>query len=174
MDNVIGKVFSMGMVVLLLFIYPLMQMLDHQDASTRVFVLTETTKLVDSVRNIGRLTPQMYETYLNKISATGLVYEISLEHLHRQYDPIYIDPLDEASFQNDYRVNFRNFYTEDILDGIYPDGLATGEYAFDQRDYFSVRLVNKTATLGTKMKKLFFGGSLPDETIFIQYGGMIK
>lgn len=174
MDTVLGKVFSIGLVVLLLFIYPLMQMLDHQDASTRVFVLTETTKLVDSVRNIGRLTPEMYEGYLNRISATGLVYEIRMEHLHRQYDPVYIDPLEEDSFQNDYRINFRSFFTEDILNTIYPSDSEVGEYAFDQRDYFSIKLVNKTATLSTKVKQLFFGSGLPDESIFVQYGGMIK
>ncbi|PKM95300.1 MAG: hypothetical protein CVU84_06370 [Firmicutes bacterium HGW-Firmicutes-1] len=175
MGNSIGKIFTVFLAVLLLFIYPLIQMFQQQESTTRNFVYIETTKLVDAVRNIGNLTPQMYEEYTSKLAATNNYYNISLEHQHRKYDPVYEDPLDLSTFKEDFGVNYSAFYTNDILDILFPvDGRLQNKYEFSRGDYFLIRVVNKNKTLATRVGQLLYGSELPTETIFVQYGGMIK
>jgi len=173
--NAIGKVFTIFLAILLLFIYPLMEMLQQQNFTTHLFVYAETTKLVDAVRNTGYMTPRMYQEYTEKLSATDLLYEITLEHQHRKYDPIYLDPLDETTFQDDFAINYRGYYTQDILEVLFPsDDGESDEYRFSQGDYFKVKVVNKSKTLATKLTQLIYCRELPTEAIVIQYGGMIK
>ncbi|PKM51544.1 MAG: hypothetical protein CVV02_06305 [Firmicutes bacterium HGW-Firmicutes-7] len=175
MGNSISKIFVVILAVLLLFIYPLNQMFQQQDSITRNFVYIETTKLVDAVRNVGNLTPQMYEEYSAKLAATNNYYDISLEHQHKKYDPIYDDPLDSSSFKEDFGVNYSAFYTDDILEVLFPEGEITpSKYEFSREDYFLVKVVNKNKTLATRVGQLLYGKDLPAETIFVQYGGMIK
>lgn len=175
MGNTIGKIFTILLAILLLFIYPLMEMLHQQHYTTNIFVYTETTKLVDAVRNTGYLSPRMYQEYTDKLSATHLIYEITLEHQHRKYDPIYTDPLDETTFQDDFGINYRGYYTQEILEVLFPtDESASDKYRFSQGDYFKVKVINKNKTLSTKVSQLIYNRELPVETIIIQYGGMIK
>lgn len=175
MGDTIAKVFTVLLAVLLLFIYPMMEMLEQQDYTTNLFVYTETTKLVDAVRNTGYLTSRMYQEYLDKLSVTNVIFDVKLEHEHRKYDPIYTDPLDESSFQDDFAVNYRGYYTKEILDILFPnDGSNFEKYYFSQGDYFKVKAVNKNKTLATKVVQFIYGRELPTETIIIQYGGMIK
>lgn len=175
MGSIIGKVFAILLAVLLLLIYPLMEMLEQQEYTTHLFVYTETTKLVDAVRNTGYLTARMYEEYMDKLAATNVLFDVVLEHQHRKYDPVYLDPLDTNTFQNDFAINFRGYYTDEILKILFPEENHTSEkYWLAKGDYFKVKVINKNKTLASKLKQLVYGRELPTETIIIQYGGMIK
>lgn len=175
MGNALSKIFIIILALLLLFIYPLLHMYQQLDCNTRIFVYTETTKLVDSVRNIGYLTPQMYEEFTEKLAATNNSYIINLEHRHLKYDPIYGDPMDESSFENDFNINYSAYYTKDIMKILFPDdGSRQEKYDFTQGDYFLVKVVNRNKTFATKVMELLLGRGLPTEVILVQYGGMIK
>lgn len=174
MGNTVGKMFSVLLAVLLLFMVPLMHMYEQQDKTSRIFVFTETTEFVDAIRNVGHLTPQMYEEFVRKLSATNNHYEIALEHSHERLDPIYGDPLDPASFKDQYEVHYDTYYTKEVMDHLFPIVGIGSTYEFSQGDYFLVRITNKNKTLGTRVKQLLLGGQLPTQTIFVQYGGMIK
>ncbi|MBC7958950.1 MAG: hypothetical protein H7X94_03700 [Vallitaleaceae bacterium] len=174
MGNAIGKLFSVLLAVLLLFIVPLMNMFEQQDQTTRIFVLTETTKFVDAVRNTGHIKPQMYEEFYAKLSATQNRYKITLEHRHIKFDPIYSDPMDPSTFEEDYAVNESAYYTQDIMAVLFPDLGLGNTYSLSSGDSFLVSVENSTKTFGTKVRQLFFGGNLPTQSIFVKYGGMIK
>lgn len=175
MGNTIGKVFTLFIAVLLLVIYPLMQLFQQQEFTTRMFVYTETTKLVDAVRNTGYLTARMYEEYTSKLSATNMLYDIDLEHQHRKYDPIYENPSDASTFKNDYGIHYSGYYTKEILEVLFPDNNTGSElYRLSQGDYFVVKVINKNKTSAVKMSQLLLGRDLPAETIFVRYGGMVK
>lgn len=174
MSNTIGKIFAVLLAVLLFFVYPLMHMFEQQDKTSRIFVFTETTAFVDAIRNTGHLTPQMYEEFTRKLSATDNIYEIGLEHRHKRLDPVYGDPLDPTTFQEAYVVNYATSYTEEIMNKIFPELGNQETYEFSNGDYLLVRIINKNKTLGTRVKELLLGSALPTQTIFVQYGGMIK
>lgn len=150
-------------------------MLQQQDTTTNLFVYTETTKFVDAVRNTGYLTSRMYQEYLDKLAATNVLFNVELEHQHKKYDPIYSDPMDLSTFQDDFSINYSGYYTKEILDVLFPNDSSISEkYRFSQGDYFNVKVVNQNKTLATKLSQFIYGRNLPKETIIIHYGGMIK
>lgn len=174
MGNTLSKLFVIIMAVLLLFINPVLHMFEEQDKTTRLFVTEQTAQLVDTVRNTGYLSDEMYKAYLNKLNATNNLYKVSLEHKHRRYDPVYVDPLDPATFSNEVNMNYDSYYTDDILKVLFPDSGTGSNYIFSEGDYFMVSISNRNKTLATKLKELIYGRTLPTATIFVQYGGMVK
>lgn len=67
MDDIFSKVIALILAVVLLYIFPVESLLTRQDEITKVFVLNETAKFVDSVRNLGYITPLMYNQFFTGI-----------------------------------------------------------------------------------------------------------
>lgn len=176
MSESFSKIFALILVVVLLFIFPVENMLSRQDDITRIFVLNETAKFVDSVRNLGYITPLMYMQLNQKLSATGLIYDISMEHLHCSIDPVYIDPDDITSFQHDYNVNYKVTYTDEITNKLFPSAGASGDnvYHMSKGDYFTVKISNKNKTTASKVQEMLIMSDLPVKRIFVNYGGMVR
>lgn len=150
-------------------------MFENQDDTTKVFVLTETAKFVDSVRNLGYITPNMYQEFSRKLSATNNIYAIEMEHYHKKYDPIYGDPTVASTFKNDFNVNFKATYTNVIMDKLFPTTIKPDRtYKLSQSDYFAVRVRNTNKTLATKVQEMLFNANLGNAKIIIRYGGMVK
>ena len=120
MSETLSKVFALILAVLLLYVFPVENMLTRQDDITRVFVLNETAQFVDSVRNLGYITPVMYRQFSEVLSTTGNLYAITMEHRHGRIDPVYTDPVDITSFQHDYGYHDKAIYTDEILNKLFP------------------------------------------------------
>lgn len=172
MGNSLSKIFTVFLAVVLLFIYPMLQMLEQQDVTTRDFVFTQTTLFVDTVRNTGILTPEMYEEFLNKLDATGHIYEVKLEHNHNTYFPVYLDPADPSTFTGEYIEGFLAYYTDDITSVLQNSG-PYNTYYMNSSDQFVVSVVNKDQTLYTKIKNWIYGIDV-ETSIIVRYGGCIK
>jgi len=172
----LSKIFALILAVLLLYIFPIENMLTRQEDVTRVFVLNETTKFVDSVRNLGYITPLMYMQFTQKLSATGLTYDIEMEHMHSSVNPVYIDPVDITSFQHDYSFHYMVTYTDEIKETLFPEPPTTGEnrYYLSKGDYFNVSVSNRTRTIAAKVQEMLIMADLPTKRIIINYGGMVR
>ncbi|MEA1974502.1 MAG: hypothetical protein U9N10_02955 [Bacillota bacterium] len=175
MGESLSKMVAIIIAVFLLFIFPLINMFENQDNISRNLVFNETTKFVDSVRNLGYITPRMYEDFHKKINATGNTYKISLTHMHLIINPVYTDITDLSTFQDDAKANYKNIYTKKILNDLFPDSPTGDErYELNCGDYFLLEVFNKNKTMGTKVKELFLTVDLPDKNIIVNYGGMVK
>ena len=176
MADSLSKFIAIVIAAFLLFIFPVKNEFERQDETSRMFVLTETTKFVDSARNIGYITPLMYLQFSKGLSATGNVYEIELEHYHKKYDPIYDDPSVAASFKEDFSVNYSGTFTDEILKKLFPGDSAVTDrtYKMSKGDYFAVRIYNKNKTIATRMQEMVYNTKLPAEKIMVEYGGMVK
>ncbi|HWT27638.1 MAG TPA: hypothetical protein VN131_06835, partial [Mobilitalea sp.] len=75
--------------VVILFLFPLLYFGLKQDALIQSKVKIDTTEFVDDIRSKGYLTKQMYDNYLEKLSKTNLLYNITLEHNQSIYEPEY-------------------------------------------------------------------------------------
>jgi hypothetical protein len=172
----LSKIFALILAVLLFYIFPVENMLTRQEDVSRVFVLTETTKFVDSVRSLGYITPLMYMQFTRNLSATGISYDIEMEHLHSSINPVYTDPVDIMSFQHDYGLHYSAAYTDEILETLFPETPAGGEikYYLSKRDYFNVIVSNKNKTIATKVQEMLIMTDLPTKRIIINYGGMVR
>lgn len=177
MEETFSKVIALILAVILLYIFPVENLLARQDDITKIFVLNETAKFVDSVRNLGYITPLMYNQFQQVLSSTGNEYDVFMEHRHLSDDPVYIDPMDETSFQHDIRTNEYVYYTEQILDCLFPLTAAPVEdrrYYMSKGDYFSVYVCNKNKTAAAKVQQMLIMAELPTKRIIVNYGGMVR
>lgn len=192
MYDVLEKIFAIILAVMLMFFFPLLDAFERMDDLSYLSVYSATVKFVDSVRNTGKITPDMYFEFKQVLDATGNTY--SIEILHRKVDfwPAVDDIIPGAGF-NPNRDNFGylelydEFYTYQILmmmniitikDGepVYSDDPESyKEYTnFNVGDYFYVSVRNQSTTAATIIKKVLYGSNVSDLTILVPYGGMVR
>lgn len=75
--------------VIIMFLFPLLYFGLKQDALVQTIVSAETEALAGEIRSKGYLTKERYNLYLDNLSATGLLYDISMEHRIKIYEPEY-------------------------------------------------------------------------------------
>lgn len=175
MGESISKFVIIIVAVIILFIYPVLNMFENQDDTSKVFVLTETAQFVDSVRNLGYITPNMYLEFSRKIAVTNNIYQIDMEHYHVKYDPIYDDPTIPSTFKSDFHINYQGTFTSDIMETLFPDSSTLDRvYKLSKGDYFAMRVVNKNKTIATRIQDMIFNADLGTAKIVVRYGGMVK
>lgn len=163
-----GKIVALLISIVLLFITPLIYTAEKQDIITQNYIAFETTKFVDSIKNTGYLSDDMYFSFIKNLDATNLLYDIEIVHSHKVVEPIYDETTD--TFLNDYNTYTYNTYQDEILEAL--DSI--GSYYFTKEDYISVQLINKSKTFATKLKELLYSIDMIEEQIFVSYGGMIR
>ena len=116
------------------------------------YVTTETTYFLDSVRNLGYLTKNMYDQYKKNIELGNNLYEIELTHYHVVY---YAEV--ETELSNGTK-GYECYYTSDILTSVYNE---TNNYCytFNQNDYVTIKVRRKTTSLAKRMQQLILGRS---------------
>lgn len=177
MSETLSKTFALVLAVLLLYIFPVENMLSRQDDMTRVFVLNETAEFVDAVRNLGYITPVMYLQFSEVLSASGNRYQIEMEHRHVSIIPIYTDPDDMTSFQHDYSRNEYATYTDEILETLFSQTASASSdryYYLSKGDIFTVQVSNVNKTTATRVQEMLMMNDLPTKRIIVRYGGMVR
>ena len=154
---------SMGRAVLimltaaLVFLLPVYYFAEKQDAVIRSYCLEETMQFTDAIRNLGFLSPEMYQEYQKKIAVSGLLYSIRLE----RYEKVLIEQ-EDGSYQNGYR------YT-DVLAAPLEEA-----YHFAAGDLIRIRLQQKTPTLADRMRSSILGVDVSRMYMNITCGGGIR
>ncbi|TKJ83707.1 hypothetical protein PaeCFBP13512_22520 [Paenibacillus sp. CFBP13512] len=170
------KIFSAFIAILLLFVWPIASAFSNQDDTSEIVVFNAVTKFVDSVRDKGYMTPNMYQEFENTLFLTGNTYDIQMEHLHKKYDPVYDD---NGNFKNDFQVNDEAFYNSQINAKLFPAGNNDPTdpariYKFAVGDFFSITVKNTNRTMATLMSDILYNtGDSPNGKIIVPYGGMI-
>lgn len=163
-----GRILEILITVVLLFLVPLNYMATKQDMICQTYINTETSYLVDSVRNLGYLSESMYQTFLKRIHATNHVYEISFTHYKQVTDLIYEEGKEET--EAEYANNYYGIYTEEISGMMETDKI----YKMKQGDYFVLKIQNVDKTLSVKLKELFLNRKIEGAQILVVYGGAIR
>lgn len=147
MNDNFGKVVSILIAVVLMFIVPVIFYMERQENLKQTYIMTETVYLVDAVRNKGRLTKDMYETFLDRLRMLGGLYEADLQHIH------FTHKIPEER----YVVQEDSYYTRQITEALYQEG----EYIFDLGDFFQMEVsLNEH---GLKTPVIYYGGSIKYE-----------
>lgn len=162
MIDAFGRVVEIIITVILLFLVPVSYMASKQDSITQTYVTTECAYLVDSVRNTGFLSRQMYESFLKKLDQTGQAYEIELNHYKRIVDIT----------EEEYLQYYHGIYKEDILTEL--SGSEKERYELNKGDFFSIRVANKNKTLAARLQGMFYGRLFGEKQIQVVYGGAVR
>ena len=177
MGDSLSKIVAIVLAVLLMFIIPIKSEFERLDDISRIYVLNETTKFVDRVRNLGYITPRMYLEYVRNIEATDNLYEVRLEHGRKIYIPVYEESLSgNLEFKEEHIEEYDTSFTEDIIKVLLPDSPVGGDdiiLELRKGDYFAVTVFNTNRTMATKMQEML-GSNVPVEKIFVRYGGLVN
>ena len=87
MEDNLQRVFSILISILILFILPLYIAFEKIDDISYSLALKITSNFVDNVTAKGYLTKEMYNDYISRLSVTGNVYDVKMEHVAKKYEP---------------------------------------------------------------------------------------
>lgn len=158
MEDSLITIFSIILAVLLMFIFPLMDTWERQDDISYMSVYANVVEFVDSARNLGYITKDMYDSFIRSVYATGNSYQITLEHRNFELVP---------DFESGVYVNT---YTNSIIEKLNSDG----RYDMEQGDYFYVSVKNTNKTQATQLQEVIYASSQETFKIGVPYGGMVR
>jgi len=162
MSDSFGKIVSIWIGCILLFLLPVLFYAGEQERAEKMYILTETAYFVDSVRNTGRLTDSMLLKFEQKLSGLSGLYRVEMEHSCQVYGMP--KEAKEYSFMQDC------YYTKQIREQLQQ----TKEYLFYQGDFFKVSVVEVKKGIGKAIQEIFIGTEgIPEGTV-AYYGGMIR
>ena len=174
------KFIAIILVTLVLFIHPILNSSSQHDQHMQVYVAAVTTEFVDNVRQQGRITQEMYNEYVRKLSATSSALDVEMIHAHVTSVPAFNDGTGEVAGTEDY-VECK--YTEDIMNTIFSRevlseqetsaGDVLGEYHFRKGDYFTVLLKSRDPSFVTRVLSRF-NAIIGEQTIYFRYGGEVR
>jgi len=115
MDDVLQKIVSIIISVVIFFVLPVYVAYEKKDDISYALALKITTDFVDNVNSKGYITSQMYYDFVNKLAVTQNTYDIYMEHTAKKYNPViysYTDDLKTVRAKFDY-----NLYKDEYKNG---------------------------------------------------------
>ena len=78
MSDAVGRIFSIFMAAIFMFIVPVYIVYERKQETVQTYVLSETIYFVDNVSNTGKLTKNMYLEYAKKIDSVLSASKINM------------------------------------------------------------------------------------------------
>lgn len=162
MGDSLSVIFATIVAAIIMFLFPMLDTWERQDDLSYIAAYTSVVNTVDSVRNTGRLTADMYNNLITSLNATGNRFDVQLEHRAAEY---------VNAGANKYEVVYLNHYTQDIENALN----TSGEYVdFRKGDYFYISVKNRNKTQATVLKQNLYGIKMETFKIGVPYGGQIR
>jgi len=180
MDGALWKVLAFLLCAVLMFLFPLMAVLDRQDDITYNIVLAECNRFVDTCRDTGYITPDMYQEFTERVNSTGNTYTIRLSHIKRSVTPVYKQINGSLSFTGEYEIIHVNYGEQDILSVLYPHNATVSVHDKSRRynmsigDLLFVEVQNKGKTMATAIRDMILFRDTDYPAIFVRTGGMVR
>ena len=165
----LGKVAAIFLALILMFIFPLMEISQRNDDSAQTAVQAATVKFVDNVAATEKLTEGMYDTFVTTINATGNKYEIVMEH--KILDVNNAPGKKGVSTTKIGENTYYSTFTRDILE--YFETHPGNTYNLNPGDMFNIEVYNTNKTISSMFLSMF-GGQETASKINVEYGSIIK
>lgn len=179
MPNILSKLLAGMLAALLMLVIPLLDTYQKQEKLSYNVASNAVTTFVDAARNKGYLTPSMYADFFSSLHSAGNYYEVTIEHLSKRYIPVYLDPTDPSTYQNQTQVHYEAFYTDEILKILFPDSTdpiddPSRVYKLEVGDFITITVKNMNRTNATILKEALFNIQNSETvSIYYTYGGMV-
>lgn len=160
MSNGFDKVIGIFLGVLLLFGIPLLYSVERQENLEQMYLLTETTEFVDTVRQTGTLDKKTYERFSEKVAGFSGVHKIIM---------IYKT---ETMQVTDGKIALvaEEYYTPQLLEKLEKEG----RWDFFQGDFFKVEIVKNTPGIGERILQLVGKEQEEYTSPLVYYGGRVR
>jgi hypothetical protein len=166
----LSKLLGVFIAIFLLIIFPLSDSANKMDNISYANVYSEASILLDSARDLGYITPEMYKLFQTKIAATGNIYDITIEHTKNVFYP-------NAAVPSGFTIVEESYYNEDILENIlFNSSLPLDQriYSMNQGDTLIITVMNTNKTMADTFKFLMIGSQTPGPSIYVKVGGVIR
>lgn len=179
MDKTLWKILAFLLCAILLFLVPLLNMLERQDDIAYNVVLTECNRFVDICRDTGFITPNLYSEFVNRINSTGNTYQIRLSHIKRSVNPVYKQENGTMVFTGEHEVIHVNKGEQEILGVLFPMNSSSSleksrRYEMGMGDLFFVEVQNRGKTMAAAIRDMMLFTDSNAPSIFIRSGGMVR
>jgi hypothetical protein len=179
MDNALWKLTGFILAAVLMLWIPLVSMLERQDDIALSIVESEVTRFVDTARDMGKITPRLYNDFLARLEATGSRYDVRIRHQRSEIIPVYDTASGSLGFTGAWSDSRVTEGESLILSILYPDDRsiklddARRVYRMRSGDLLFLEVSNKGHTMAATLSMLFFkAADVPD--IFVRAGGMVR
>lgn len=149
MPDSLGKVIAIFLAAILMFIFPLMEVLNRQDDVVQAAVQAACERFVSDVRAERKITIERYAALVSEIEATGNKYGINLERKVADENP---DKKGEGKIGE---LIYYSEYSEQILNVLEEDGI----YYLKQGDYIGVSVEIENQTIAGLLQGVLFGSN---------------
>lgn len=154
MDDILGKVASMLLAAMLFCMMPFCAMAQRQDTAGQMYLLSVSTRFVDSICNTGFVSEQMMQQFYGQAAAVPQICQIQL--LHETKELVY----DE---EKDIYAQVSTFYDEE---DIWEKVRQKERYCFAKNDFIQV-------VISCKRRFQLLPGQ-EEAAMDIRYGGVVK
>lgn len=161
MSDAFGKIIGFMLASVLLFIVPLNFYANRQQNLSQLYVINESMQFVESVKNTGVITEDMYHGFEANVLALGGRYKVELSRTHFEYN---------QDNTGDYVKTEEVYYTPQLMEEIEADG----RIEFSEGDYVYLRVSRTGKGLMECMGDCFFGVAVPENEVISFYGGYVK
>ena len=100
MEDSLAIIFAVIVAIFIMFIFPLLDTWELQDNLSYATTYATVVDFVDTVRNVGYISPDVYNAFESRLGMTGNTFSIRIEH---------------RKFIEDVTA-YQNVYTNEILD----------------------------------------------------------
>ncbi len=153
------KIAGILLCVILLFIVPIKMNFARQDRILDQVVRNQVTVFSEQARELGYISDEMLKGFRSTLSATGLEYDISIEHLSKRF---------ASDSAGNIKAYYDGTYEEDITD--YIEG--GNDYPLRVGDFIFVEVRSRSETKTQSMNHLF--GLPGGPGIYYKSGGIVR
>lgn len=179
MDRTLWKILAFLICAVLLFLVPLLNMLERQDEIAYNIVFAECNRFVDICRDTGFIAPDLYTDFINRINSTGNTYRVRLSHVKRSVIPVYRQTGGTMVFSGEYEIIHVNMGEEEILKTLFPSSTISPldksrRYEMSMGDLFFAEVQNKGKTMAVAIRDMMLFTDTKSPCIFVRAGGMVR
>ena len=142
MGDTLITIVAIFLAAILMFIFPLSAISEMNDKEALAMVQSYTTEFVDNARSMGKITYEDYNSFVQKLYATGNSYDIEIEVQRADTN---VGKKTSSQLVGD--TTYYSEFTTQIT-----DSLATKPYIMHQGDYIVVYVKNNNTTISQMLK----------------------
>lgn len=161
MSDAFGKVVGFMLASVLLFLMPLTFYAGRQQNLTQLYIINESMQFVESVKNTGVITKDMYCGFEELVYGLSGRYKIELSRTHYEYNK------DKAG---DYVKTEKSYYLSQLMEEID----RYGRIEFEDGDYVYLRVTRIGKGFIECMSDCVLGIVIPEKEVISFYGGYVK
>lgn len=152
MSDTLMSIIGIFVAVILMFIFPLVELSGKSDKISQTVVQITVSDFVNTVSTKGKITKFDYENFIQSINATGNSFDVEIEAQILDDNSRRLTTANNEN--NTVEDKYFSVYTNTILQKLNDE--AIGEYQLKRDDYINVTVKNTNITVATQLKNLFY------------------